>query len=134
MPYVSDGTSWHSSATAWSTATALWEALTHDPAPAATVHANAGSGATATYVGNRLQGKLTITTVSSTNMVSGSTLATLALAGYTNPPYVGISPCDEVSAAIFPLIDATNSVATVKCAGQIQPGTTYTFNIVVQGA
>ena len=133
MPYVSDGTSWHSSATAWSTATALWEALTHDPAPAVTVHGNAGAGATATYVGNRLQGKLTVTT--GTSPVSGGILATIAPVGYTSAPYVGVSPCDEASAAVSAFANSpTNISVPISVADELEPGTTYTFMLVFQGA
>jgi len=135
MPYVSDGTSWHSTATAWSTATAVWEALTHDPAPPVTVHANSGTGATATYVGNRLQGTLAVTTGSTDGLVSGGILATLTPVGYTNAPYVGISSCDEVSAAVFAFVkNPTNSSVPIAVAGELEPGTTYTFNLVFQGA
>jgi len=135
MPYISDGNNWHSTATAWSTATAIWEALTHDHAPAVTVNADAGVGATATFVGNRLQGKLTVTTGTAVGLVSGSTLATFTLAGYTYAPYVGVSPCDEVSAAAFAYANnPTNASAPIAVAGELDPGTTYTFNVVFQGA
>lgn len=134
MPYVSNGTTWGSSATAWATAAALWEALTHDGAPPVTVHANAGSGATATYVGNRLQGKLTVTTGNTTGLTSGGILATIAPVGYTYAPTVGISPCDEESAAVQAIVkNPTNTSVPISVAGELEPGTTYTFMLSFMG-
>lgn len=132
MPFLSNGTTWGSSATAWDNAAAVWDALTAGPVPALTLHADAGSGASYTLTGNRHHARLTITTGASP--VPGGTLATLALLGYTNPPYADVSPRDEVSAATTPIIDSpTNTQAVLKVAGELEPGTTYSYQLAFGG-
>lgn len=132
MPFLSNGTTWGSSATAWDNSAAMWDALTAGPVPAVTLHGDAGVGASFSLTGNRHNARLAITTGASP--VSGGTLATFALLGYTFPPYAAVSPSDEASAATAPILDApTNVLAVLKVAGELEPGTTYTFQLVFQG-
>lgn len=131
MPFISNGTTWGSSATGFKNAAAVWDALAHDPAPVPTPHADAGVGATASITGNRMNARLTVTTGASP--VSGGRLCTLALLGYTNPPTVIPSASDSDSSAAFPRFATTSTVATLWAAGELEPSTTYTFDIVVMG-
>ncbi len=132
MPFISNGTVWGSSATGFKNAAAVWEALTHDPAPVPTPHADAGVGATATITGNRLNSRLTIVTGSAP--VSGGRLCTLALVGYTNPPTAVPSASNSESAATFPRIVTTATVATLWVSGELEPGTTYIYDLFIAGA
>lgn len=133
MPFVALGNPpvWGSSATGFKNASAVWDALTHDPAPAVTPHADAGVGATASITGNRMNARLTVTTGASP--VSGGRLATLALLGYTNPPTAIPAAADAESVATFPRFATTSTVATLWAAGELEPSTTYTFDLVVMG-
>ena len=133
MPYVSDGSSWHIEAnTPWATAAAAWSALTTGGYPALILHGNAGTSATYTISGNRLNFTVAITT--GAGAVSGGTLGTFTLTGRNQAPTALVSPADAVSAATFPYVQATSTSLALKVAGELEPGTTYTYAIAVVGA
>lgn len=98
-------------------------------APVGTVHANAGTGASLTRSGTRTQIKVTITT--GTSPVSGGILATFALSGYSASPAVVAGATDALSAATFPCASATTTVLTLAVAGELEPATAYSYNIIL---
>lgn len=98
-------------------------------APVGTVHANAGTGAGLSRSGTRTQIKVTITT--GTSPVSGGTLATFALSGYSAAPAVVAGASDALSAATFPCASATTTVLTLAVAGELEPATAYSYNIIL---
>ena len=100
-------------------------------APTGTVHANAGTGAGLSSGGTRLALRATIT--SGTSPSSGGILATFALTGYTSAPVVAVNPRDEASAATFPYAFTTSSLLTLKVAGELDSGATYSYDIIIMG-
>lgn len=113
------------------TQSAIWEALAIGPTPTLTRHANAGIGSSHTITGTRWRVKVALTT--GTGVVSGGTLFTIVLTGYDAEPFAAINPRDEVSAATFPFCHTTQSLLTVRVAGEIEPGTVYSYDIVMMG-
>lgn len=132
MPFIYDGTSWGMNSTPWANSSAAWTALATGDAPVLTLQSDAGSGATFTLSGNRLSVRITITT--GTSPVSGGILATLALVGHSYPPFCLASPQDDVSAVTFPYVSSTSSTCTLKVAGELEPGTTYSYDLLMVGA
>lgn len=133
MIYVSNGTTWGIQETSpWVDAQAAWTALDSGTAPAATLHAEAGSGAIYTSLGgSKLAFGAKIKTGASP--VSGGILATFALVGYSKRPFVAVSPVDEASTATFPYVEATSSSLTLHVGGEIYAGTEYSYNLLVLG-
>lgn len=109
----------------------VWQALATGPAPDITVHANSGVGATGSITGTRLTARVTITT--GTSPVSGGILATFALQGYGGPPFSTVNPRDESSAATFPYISTATSTLTLRVAGELEPITTYSYDLLMLG-
>jgi len=101
------------------------------PAPVATVHADAGTDAGVASGGTRIALRATITT--GTAPVSGGTLATFALSGYTLAPVVSVNPRDEISLATFPFASTSTTILTLKAAGELEPYTAYTYDIIILG-
>lgn len=100
-------------------------------APVGTVHSDAGTGAVITSGGTRIALRATITT--GTAPVSGGTLATFALAGYTLAPVISVNPRDETSAATFPYAFSSSTVLSLKVAGELEPNTAYTYDLIIMG-
>jgi|GEM_PF-6991450 len=114
------------------TSQAVIAALAVGPTPTVTRHANAGIGSTHTVTGNRIRALVFLTT--GTSPVSGGTLFTIALADYTGSgPGAWVNARDEQSAATFPFVHTTASLLTLRVAGELEPGTTYTYDILVLG-
>jgi hypothetical protein len=100
--------------------------------PVGTIHADAGTGASLSRSGTRLAMRVTITTGASP--AAGGTLATFALSGYAGAPIPVCTGADAISAATFPFVSATSSVLTLSVAGELEPMTVYTYNLMITGA
>jgi hypothetical protein len=103
-------------------------------APSVAVHADAGTGATATRTaGNRTA--LTISVTTGTGAVAGGTLATLTFFSYafSAAPYVSLTPTNAPAATILPYVNKTATTVVIRAAGTPVDNTTYTFDLVVIG-
>lgn len=134
MPYVSDGTNWNlPDPPASVTVADVWDKLSAGARPTATAHGNAGDGPTITVTGTRLNPVLTITT--GANPTSFGQLATLTVSGYAAAPYAAVAPADAQTAATFPYCTPVSATEVqLAIAGQIEPGTTYTYRLTIMGA
>lgn len=137
MPYVSDGTSWNIQAkTPWANAAAAWTALTTGPAPSVALQADAGTSASVSVDAdsNRLNVRVAITTgVLPAADSRNGLLANFTLLGFTKKVFMKANPCDDVTAAIFPYCKASSTQGQLFYGGEIEPGTTYTFDLVFMG-
>ena len=136
MPYVSNGTSWQIEAnTPWATAAAAWNALTTGAIPTVTLGGDAGTGATYTIAGNHLKIRVAITTGALPDVgLRTGVLASLYLPGFAEEPFVVPSAYDDVSASTFPyLVPTSANSAQLKVAGELEPGTTYTYGLLFMG-
>jgi len=100
-------------------------------APVATVHSDAGTGASIASGGTRIALRVSVTT--GISPVSGGSLATFALTGYTLAPVVAVNPRDETSLSTFPYATTTETLLTLRVGGELEPATTYTYDIIVLG-
>ncbi len=126
MPFVSNGSDWGFNSPAWASASAVWSAIMTGDAPEVTMHEDAGDGATVVDVeGNRWNFRLSVKTGAS---------PVLALTGYSEVPYAFAAPRDALTAAAFIVADAESTdTVVIKAHGEIEPGSTYSLNVTVQG-
>lgn len=134
MPLVASGGAWvNPSSPPFVNAASVWDAATQGNPPAFTIHANMGTGATYTLDGNRFNAVLTITT--GPDLTQGGIAGTFVLLNFSSIPMCKVNARDEDSLMAHPILKATSSTsATLTLAGgDLQPGTTYSFDVMFAG-
>lgn len=109
----------------------IWASLEAGTVPALTITSDAGGGSSGSISGTHLT--VTVSFTTGTSPVSGGSPITLALSGYTTWVFATVNAADAPSAATFPFCTATTTQLTLSCAGELEPATTYTFNILMLG-